>query len=137
MENIMSEIHLSDSKHSAIVRAATLVLLVLTTVMLLALFSRTAPHPLLEVAPFAIAPFLGASLAIGLAAFHLLARNDRIGLWLTLLFVVTALVSFGPQKYFDPTFSRIWPAVVTAQIAVVVALVSCFLAFVRKKQAAR
>jgi hypothetical protein len=45
-------------------QAAILVLLVLTAAMLMALFSRTAPHPPLEVAPFALAPFLGASLAI-------------------------------------------------------------------------
>ncbi len=100
--------------------AAIIVLLVLTSVMLLALFSRTVPHPPLEVPPFAIGPFLGASLAIGAAAFHLVRHGVRFGSGLAVLFVLTALVSFGPQKYFDPSFSRIWPAVIAAQIAVVV-----------------
>lgn len=104
-------------------QAAILVLLVLTGVMLMALFSRTTPHPPLEVAPFALAPFLGASLAIGTAAFHLGPRGGRVGSGLAILFVVTALVSFGPQKYVDPTFSRIWPAVITAQVAIMVVAV--------------
>lgn len=99
--------------------AAIAVLLTLTGVMLLALFSRTVPHPPLEVPPFALGPFLGASLAIGVAAFHLLRQGARYGGTLAVLFAFTALVSFGPQKYVDPEFSRIWPAVITAQIAVI------------------
>lgn len=102
--------------------AAILVLLTITGVMLLALFSRTEPHPPLEVPPFALGPFLGASLAIGVAAFHLLRHGVRFGNTLAVLFAVTALVSFGPQKYFDPQFSRIWPSVITAQIAVIAIL---------------
>jgi hypothetical protein len=100
--------------------AAILVLLTLTGVMLLALFARAEPHPPLEVPPFALGPFFGASLAIGVAALHLLRLGASYGATLASLFALTALVSFGPQKYFDPAFSRIWPAVVTAQIAVVV-----------------
>jgi len=100
--------------------SAIMVLLTLTGVMLLALFSRTMPHPPLEVPPFAIAPFLGASLAIGVAALHLVSRGARFGTGLAVLFALTALVSFGPQKYFDPSFSRIWPAVITGQVAAVV-----------------
>lgn len=102
------------------VSAAIVALLVLTGVMLAALLSRTPPHPPLEVPPFAMGPFLGASLAIGAAAFHLVCRGSRIGSALAVLFTLTALASFGPQKYFDPAFSRIWPAVITAQFAVVV-----------------
>lgn len=100
--------------------AGTIVLLVLTGIMLLALFSRTAPHPPLEVPPFALGPFLGASLAIGAAALYLLGRESRLGTVLALVFALTALLSFGPQKYLDPHFSRIWPAVVTAQVAILV-----------------
>ncbi len=100
--------------------AAIVVLLVLTGVMMLALVSRTAPHPPLEVPPFALGPFLGASLAIGAAAFHLIRQGARYGSTLAVLFALTALVSFGPQKYLDPVFSRIWPAVITAQFAVIV-----------------
>lgn len=110
----MTEPDLTQQRHSA----ALTVLLVLTCIMLLALFTRTAPHPPLEVMPFALAPFLGASLAIGAAALWL-SRRGADG-WMSLVFAATALVSFGPQKYFDPAFSRIWPAVLLAQAAVVV-----------------
>ncbi len=111
--------------------AAIVVLLVLTGIMLLALFSRTAPHPPLEVPPFALGPFLGASLAIGAAAFQLVRQGARHGGTLAVLFALTALVSFGPQKYFDPAFLRIWPAVITAQIAVIVIVAWCVVAFRR------
>lgn len=89
-----------------------IVLLVITGVMLLALVTRTPPHPPLEVPPFALGPFLGASLAIGAAALDLIRRDARHGTALAVLFALTALVSFGPQKYADPAISRIWPAVI-------------------------
>ncbi len=41
---------------------------VLTDAMLLAMFTRTEPHPPQEVGTFVIGPFLAASLAIGVAA---------------------------------------------------------------------
>jgi hypothetical protein len=118
---------MSDSENSASPQcypatAAILVLLTLTGVMLLALFSRTSPHPPLEVPPFALGPFLGAFLAIGVAAFHLLRQGARYGSTLAVLFALMALLSFGPQKYFDPQISRIWPAVITGQIAVITIL---------------
>jgi len=100
--------------------------------MLLALFSRTAPHPPLEVAPFALGPFLGASLAIGAAAFHLVHQGTRYASTLAVLFALTALVSFGPQKYFDPAISRIWPTVITAQIAVIVIVAQSMLTLRRR-----
>ena len=121
----MSDLGNPTARQNHPASAAILVLLVLTGVMLLALFSRTAPHPPLEVPPFALGPFLGASLAIGTAAFHLVSRESRLGGALAVLFALTALVSFGPQKYFDPAFSRIWPAVMTAQIAVIVIVAWC------------
>ncbi len=113
--------------------AAIMVLLVLTSVMLLSLFTRTAPHPPLEVVPFALAPFLGASLALGAAALWLARRGSDI--WMALAFAATALVSFGPQKYFDPAFTRIWPAVLLAQGAVLV--ISLIAMGLLKKQRAK
>lgn len=113
--------------------AALIVLLVVTAVMLLALLSRTAPNPPLEVAPFALAPFLGTSLALGAAALYLVAGDARAGSALALVFGATALVSFGPQKYFDPAFSRIWPAVIAAQIAIAVLVASSSAALFRKR----
>ena len=115
--------------------AAILVLLTITGVMLLAMFTRTEPHPPLEVPPFALGPFLGASLAIGAAAFHLLRHGVRLGNTLAVVFALTALVSFGPQKYFDPQFSRVWPSVITAQIAVIVILAWSIVAFLRRGRA--
>ncbi|MFK4510309.1 hypothetical protein LPJ38_11325 [Bradyrhizobium daqingense] len=119
------------------VQAAVLVLLVLTAVMLLALLTRTAPHPPLEVAPFALAPFLGASLAIGAVAFQLGHDGTRIGSAFALLFALTALVSFGPQKYVDPAFSRIWPAVITAQGAIIIIVVLGIKALIEEKASDR
>lgn len=117
-------------------QAAILVLLVLTGVMLMALFSRTAPHPPSEVAPFALGPFLGASLAIGTAALRLGPHGNLAGTGLAILFVVTALVSFGPQKLVDPAFSRIWPAVITAQVAIIVIAVSVIRRMIERKATA-
>lgn len=100
--------------------AAILVLLVLTSIMLLALFTRTEPHPPLEVTPFALGPFLAASLSIGVAALTFMLRNMRFAMLVALLFALTALISYGPQKYVDPAFPKIWPAVILAQIAIAV-----------------
>ena len=116
----MSDIGNSAAGKNDPVAAAILVILVLTSVMLLALYSRTEPHPPLEVPLFAIGPFLGAFLAIGAAAIYLVRRGARYGGILAVLFALLALMSFGPQKYFDPGFSRVWPAVITVQIAVIV-----------------
>jgi len=128
----MSEIKPLVAQQNAVVSAAIIALLVLTAVMLLALFSRTSPHPPLEVVPFALGPFLGASLAMGAAALHLVRQGAHHGTTLAVLFALTALVSFGPQKYFDPAFSRIWPAVIMAQIAVLV-IVACGIATLRRR----
>jgi hypothetical protein len=119
------------------VQASIAVLIALTGVMLLALFSRTPPHPPLEVAPFALAPFLGASLAIGTAAFILGREGSRGYCVLAIVFAATALVSFGPQKYFDPAFSRIWPAIVTAQCATVIVVVRSALAMAGRRPSSR
>ena len=102
--------------------AAVAVLLVLTGAMLLAMFTRTEPHPPLEVEPFALGPFLAASLAIGAAAYGLAVRGMRFAMVVALLFALTALVSYGPQKYVDPAFPKIWPAVIVAQAAIAVIL---------------
>ena len=102
--------------------AAVAALLVLTGAMLLAMFTRTEPHPPLEVEPFALGPFLAASLAIGAAAYGLAVRGMRFAMAIALLFALTALASYGPQKYVDPAFPKIWPAVIVAQAAIAVIL---------------
>ena len=114
--------------------AAIVALLVLTGVMLLALFSRTAPHPPLEVPLFALGPFLGASLALGAAALYLVRQGARHGTLLAVLFALSALVSFGPQKYFDPGFASVWPAVVAAQIAALVILSGSVVSLAKRRR---
>ena len=102
--------------------AAIFALLVLTGAMLLAMFTRSEPHPPLEVEPFSLGPFLAASLAIGTAAYGLVVRGTRFAMAIALLFMLTALASYGPQKYVDPAFPKIWPAVIVAQVAMAVIL---------------
>ncbi len=94
-------------------------LIVLQGVMLFALYTKTPPHPPEVVAPFGIAPFLGASLALAVAALMLGSVETRAGRVACGLAGVAALVSYGPQKYFDVQFGLIWPSVVLGQIAVV------------------
>ena len=100
--------------------AAIATLLVLTGAMLLAMFTRTEPHPPLEVELFALGPFTAASLAIGVAAYGLMVRGMRLALSIAPLVALTALVSYGPQKYVDPAFPKIWQAVIIALVAVVI-----------------
>lgn len=102
--------------------AALAVLIVLQTVMLGALFAGIAPHPPAATPVFGIAPFVGAAIAIALAA--LLVPGGRVaGRALATLAALAALVSFGPQKYLDPQFAMIWPAVLTGQAAVLALIV--------------
>ncbi|MEM7718760.1 MAG: hypothetical protein AAF222_06115 [Pseudomonadota bacterium] len=98
--------------------AALLALAVLQSVMLASLFAGVAPHPPAEVVPFGMAPFLAASLSAVLAAMVLGAPSTAAGRAMTTVAILLALVSFGPQKLLDPTFSRIYPAVFTAWIAI-------------------
>jgi hypothetical protein len=42
------------------------------------------------------------------------------------LAAVAALVSFGPQKFLDPQFALIWPAVLAGQVAAGVILIGLF-----------
>jgi len=97
--------------------AALLTLVVLQGIMLAALFAGVPPHPPAEVAPFGMAPLLAASLSAALAAMVMGPTEASSGRGLTILAVLLALISFGPQKVVDPAFSRIWPAVFTAWIA--------------------
>lgn len=102
-----------------IATSALATLIILQGVMLTALFAQIAPHPPAAVAPFGIAPFL--AVALSLATCALLTGDCKTGggRIFGLLAALAALVSFGPQKYFDPAFAQIWPAVIAAQIAIV------------------
>jgi len=103
---------------------ALVVLAILETVMLASLLTRTPPHPAIDVVPFAMAPFLGVSIAVTVAAAMLGSADSLQGRIASLAAGALALLSFGPQKWFDLTIGRIWPAVLLGQLAVAVIAVS-------------
>lgn len=63
------------------------------------------------------------ALATAAAALIVGPVASRTGKALSLLAALMAMLSFGPQKYLDPQFPLIWPAVLTAQIAVIAVFV--------------
>jgi hypothetical protein len=101
-------------------QAALAGLLLLQAVMLASLYAGVAPHPPAATPLFGIGPFLGASLSAAVAA--LILGPSRAGRVMAGLAALAALVSFGPQKYLDPQFGLIWPAVLSGQVAVGVIL---------------
>lgn len=101
------------------ISAALSVLIILQLVMLGALYARVPPHPPATIPLFAIAPFLAVALATAAAALIVGPVAGRMGRALSLLAALMALLSFGPQKYLDPQFPLIWPAVLAAQVAVI------------------
>ncbi|MEM9139336.1 MAG: hypothetical protein AAGB15_05860 [Pseudomonadota bacterium] len=113
-------------------QAGLITLIVLQTVMLASLFAGIAPHPPATTPLFAMGPFLAASLALAATALCVGPLRGLAGPALAVLAALAALLSFGPQKYVDPQFPLIWPAVVAGQIAVLAILVS--LAFRRRGQ---
>ena len=96
-------------------QAALACLILLQAVMLASLYAGVAPHPPAATPLFGIGPFLGASLSAAVAA--LILGPTRAGGVLAGLAALAALVSFGPQKYLDPQFALIWPAVLSGQVA--------------------
>lgn len=103
-------------------QAALACLIVLQTVMLASLLGGVAPHPPAATPLFGIGPFLGASLSAAVAALIVGPSRSATGRVLAALAAGAALVSFGPQKYLDPQFALIWPAVLSGQAAVAVIL---------------
>jgi len=94
--------------------AALLGLIVLQLIMLSALYAGIPP---IATPLFGIAPFIGAAIAAAIAAVVLLPVSTGAGRALSVLATLMALVSFGPQKYFDAQFALIWPAVIAGQLA--------------------
>jgi hypothetical protein len=95
-------------------------LIILQTVMLASLYAGVAPHPPAATPLFGIGPFLGAALSAAVAA--LILGPSGAGRGMAGLAAMAALVSFGPQKYLDPQFGLIWPAVLAGQVAAAVVL---------------
>lgn len=116
--------------------AALATLIVLQGVMLSALYAGVAPHPPRITPISAIGPFIGASMAIALAAILLQPLTTRMGRALSLVAMLMALLSFGPQKYFDDQIALIWPAIVLGQLAAVAIIVSLISARRTRREAA-
>ncbi len=97
--------------------ASLATLIILQIVMLMALFALSVPHPPATITLFAIAPFLAVSLSTATAAIILGPVTSRAGRVLSIAAALMALLSYGPQKYFDPQLALIWPAIIAGQIA--------------------
>ena len=122
---LTNENDLSNTTAYSATQTALLVLLILQIAMLFAMFTRTAPHPPLDIPLFGMGPFLSASIALAAAALMLGAQRTGAGRFMCALVVLFALLTFGPQKWLDPAFPKIWPAVVLAQMAIVTLAYTC------------
>ena len=108
--------------HERQAQAALASLILLQTIMLSALYAGVPPHPPEATPLFGIAPFLGASVSLALSAVIVRPLETACGRGLSIVAALAALVSFGPQKYFDAQFGLIWPAVTLGQLAALVIL---------------
>jgi hypothetical protein len=106
---------MTDREHPQ--QAALACLILLQGVMFATMLAGIAPHPPASTPMFGMGPFLAASLSAAGAAAVLGPCRTRAGQVLALVAAAAALVSFGPQKYLDPQFGLIWPAVLAGQIA--------------------
>ena len=103
--------------------AALATLIILQLIMLSSLLAGLEPHPPRTIPLFAMGPFLGASLAIAAAALALGPVSSPGGRWASVLAALTALLSYGPQKWFDPAIGEVWPAVLLGQLAALLLIV--------------
>ena len=115
----------THAHRTQIIDAACLMLALIQAVMLASLWFDVAPHPPRATPLFAMAPFLAVSISTALAARGVAAT--RAGSVLAGLAAVMALISFGPQKYFDPAFPEIWVAVVASQLCILAIVCSLFM----------
>lgn len=107
---------ISENKVEKQVNAAIASLIILQVVMLGSLFAQTVPHPPAIIPISGIGPFLSVSLSAAIGALILGPLSGKAGRVLGLVAAMLAMVSFGPQKYIDPQFSLVWPAVVFGQL---------------------
>ena len=105
-----------DTLQTRTIRPACSMLIVVQGVMLTSLYFGVAPHPPRTIPLFALPPFLAVSIGTAVCAMQL--ADSGAGRILAGLAACFALLSFGPQKYFDPAFPEIWIAVIASQIAV-------------------
>lgn len=100
--NVSGETAITQSGRQPVAALATLILL--QAAMLSALYAGIRPHPPMATTFFGIAPFIGASVSIAVAALIRRPPNTTAGRMLSILAALAALVSFGPQNYFDARF---------------------------------
>ena len=96
--------------------AALSALIGLQTIMFASLLAKLPPHPPLTTPLFAMGPFLASSISVAIAALVAGATTSRSGTAISILAAILALISFGPQKWFDSAILQIWPAVLLGQI---------------------
>ncbi|GAB5509970.1 MAG: hypothetical protein Rhims3KO_13710 [Hyphomicrobiales bacterium] len=111
---------------SRLPHAALGTLIILQLVMLASLFAGLAPHPPRAIPFFAMAPFLGVSMAIAASAMIVQPLAGKLGRTLSALAALCALISYGPQKWMDPAIAEIWPAVLAGEIAAIALLLLVF-----------
>ena len=100
-----------------ITNASLATLIVLQMTMLFALFFKVPPHPPEFIPLGGMAPVIATSLSAAVAG--MIFRGEGVtGKLLILVACIFAGLSYGPQKYADPVFAQVWPAVITAQIAI-------------------
>ena len=75
------------------------VLIIVQLSMMWALFSGTPPHPPAEIPISGMGPFLGAAIAVAAAALLRGIESGVAGKMMTIVAVIMALLSYGPQKY--------------------------------------
>ena len=103
---------LNANSHRGAASSCIYALIALQAVMLFSLFTKTAPHPPLAVPLFALAPFLGMSISLGVMAATLIHHRLKPGYIAAILFALASLVSFGPHKLLADELALIWPAVI-------------------------
>lgn len=106
------------TQYSRSSQAELAVLIILHLFMLATLLAGVAPHPPAQIPLFGLAPFFAATVSALAAAMMIGPVESRAGRGLTVLAILLSLVSFGPHKVLDPAFPLIWPAVVTAWVAI-------------------
>ncbi len=105
-----------QTPNALIIETACTMLVVIQGIMLASLYFGVEPHPPRAIPFFAMPPFLAVSIGSALCAIRL--SQLRAGRILAGASALCAVISFGPQKYFDATFPEIWIAVMASQIAV-------------------
>ena len=129
----MSTAHLHPGQPKPMQTAALGTLIILQLTMLGALFFKVPPHPP-EIIPIGgMAPMVGAALCAAFAAL-VFKGEGTVGKLMIILTCLLSAISYGPQKFFDPAFPLVWPAVIAGQIAVLALLIPIGRSLLRRSE---